>query len=315
METDKPIEVVYTKAKLGKRLIAHFFDISILAICVAFGVTISNQVVTSTGLYKQKEAAIAQIRNDSGLYVDNTDIVTYAETHGADNVEKKEIVRDHINLFYHNSTYFADETIINQYNERKKARTDIFVINEFDEPVEKSDAGYAAALYEFYKSEYNNISLGFLLRNTTYFYLVRYQFWSVLIQTISLITLFFTIFYLIFPLFIFKRGRQTIGMKLEKIGLISVRADNIQTGVYIGRFFFMYFIFIPINFVSFGIPSIISISMSYFSKRNCSLPNYVFNDYMVDVSNQQIYLNAYEREESLIKLQQISIENKDLRLK
>ena len=313
VENNKPIEVVYTKAKLGKRLIAHFFDISILAICVAFGVTISNQVVTSTGLYQQKEAAIAQIRNDSGLYVNNTDLVTYADNSPdfSTVAERKTFLAEHLDYFYHNSTYFNDETIFNQYKERKIARTDIFN----SDGTERSGEGFAAGQYEFYKGEYNNISLGYLFKNTTYFYLVRYQFWSVLIQAISLITLFFTIFYLIFPLFIFKRGRQTIGMKLEKIGLISVHADNIQTGVYVGRFFFMYFIFIPINFVSFGLPSIISTTMSYFSKRNSSLPNYVFNDYMVDVTNQQIYLNTYEREESLIKLQQISIENKDLRLK
>ena len=53
----------------------------------------------------------------------------------------------------------------------------------------------------------------------------------------------------------------------------------------------------------------------YFTKSNSSLVNYVFNDYMVDVTDQKIYFNALEREEFEIKLQEISIENKDLRLK
>ena len=55
--------------------------------------------------------------------------------------------------------------------------------------------------------------------------------------------------------------------------------------------------------------------MMYVNKTNSNLPNYVFNDYAVDVDNQTIYLNALERAESEFKLQEISIENKDFTIK
>ena len=104
-------------------------------------------------------------------------------------------------------------------------------------------------------------------------------------------------------------------MKLEKIALISVYADNISIGKYIGRFFFMFFVFIILNFVSFTLPSIVSISMMYLTKTNSSLVNYVFNDYVVDVSIQKIYMSALEREESEIHLKDVSIENNDFSIK
>ena len=120
---------------------------------------------------------------------------------------------------------------------------------------------------------------------------------------------------MVLPLTCFKRGRQTIGMKLEKIGLISVKAVNVGVGKFVGRFVFNYFVFFILDFVGFLIPAIVSVTMMYVNKTNSNLTNYVFNDYAVDVADKTIYLNALEREESEFKLQEISIENKDFTLK
>ena len=104
-------------------------------------------------------------------------------------------------------------------------------------------------------------------------------------------------------------------MKIENVGLVSIKAVNITVGKYIGRFVFNYFVFFILNFVGFLIPSIVSITMMFVNKTNSNLPNYVFNDYAVDVTDQRIYLNSLERAESEFKLQEISIENKDFTLK
>ena len=77
----------------------------------------------------------------------------------------------------------------------------------------------------------------------------------------------------------------------------------------------MLIIFVYLNFFAFLIPSILSISMMFLSKSSSSLVNYVFNDYMVDVTNQKIYYNALELEEAKFTLQKASIENKEFKLK
>lgn len=307
-------ELVYVKAKTGKRLFAHFFDIGILFLSVAITFSITNIAVTNSGFYKAKQLELTQIKNDSKLYVNDVDIVTKATNDGElDTYDKKKTyLSERIDQFYSNPTYFSDTTIATDYNNRKLANTDLFYD---DGGVAKEKAVDGKLLFDFYAAEVNDRCLGHLFRNPTYIFLTRYGFLTVLVQIAVLLVFYFTIYYLLLPLTVFKRGRQTIGMKLEKIGLISVYADNITTGKYVGRFFFMFLVFIVLNFVSFLIPSFVSLGMMYFTKTNSSLVNYVFNDYMVDITNSKIYLNALEIEESQIKLQDISIENKDLRLK
>ncbi len=77
----------------------------------------------------------------------------------------------------------------------------------------------------------------------------------------------------------------------------------------------MYLVFLPINVATFLIPSFISIGMMYFNKTNSSLVNYIFNDYIVDISNQDIYFNDMEREEAIESLKSLTLDNKDFSLK
>ena len=313
------IEVVYKKAKLGKRMLAYFIDIGLLIMSTLIMLSIVNIPVTHSSWYKSKENELVQLRNDSGLFVNGINIVDFlTDNEGFPSYEsKKEEISYRIDNFYKNPTYFDNlETIKKEYETRqlnaKKDGVNLFV-NSAEGVVE--NAVSAEYLYNFYADEVSNYSLGYLMRNTNYFYLTRFSFLVTVIEFVSLFTLFFFVYFLILPLTCFKRGRQTLGMKMEKIGLISVRADNVTAGKYIGRFFFNYFVFFILDFVGFLIPAIVSISMMYLTKSNSNLTNYVFNDYAVDITDKTIYLNSLEREESEFKLQEISLENKDFTLK
>lgn len=277
--------------------------------------------ITNSGWYKSKDYALTQIKNDSGLYVNGKDIVSYVKSSSdfSSVTEQKDELAKRIWEFYNNPTYINNvEKTIKAYNKRRLAAmsgtTHLFIEDDGD-ILENIGTLDAKIFLTFYSNEINNKALGYLVNSPDYFYLTSFSFWCTLIQIIVIGVISFAVYYLVLPLTCFKRGRQTIGMKLSNIGLITVYADNITTGKYIGRFFFMFIVFIPINFVSFLIPSFVSIAMMFLSKSNSSLVNYVFNDYMVDIKDQKIYLHALERSESEIKLQSISIENKDLRLK
>ena len=313
------IEVVYKKAKLRKRMLAYFIDIGLLIMSTLIMLSIINIPITSSPWYKAKEAELVQLRNDSGLYVDGINIVDYVSSNSdyPSYEEKKNFVSEHIDNFYKNTTYFNDlAKIKNEYENRKLAAkkdgVNLFVREDGEV---KENAVSAELLYNFYVDETQNYTYAYLMRNTNYFYLTRFSFLVTVGEFVSLFTLFFIIYFLILPLTCFKRGRQTLGMKLEKIGLISVKAVNIGAGKFVGRFVFNYFVFFILNFVGFLIPSIVSVTMMYVNKTNSNLPNYVFNDYAVDITDKTIYLNALEREESEFKLQEISLENKDFTIK
>ena len=312
-------EVVYIKAKLGKRMLAYFIDIGLLLMSALIMLSVINIPITRSSWYKSKENELTEIRNETGLYVNGINIVDYLTDNNEypSYEEKKNELSTRIDNFYNNTTYFNDlNKIQNDYENRKlnakKDGVNLFV-QDGDKVVENSVS--AEYLYNFYVEETQNYTFGFLMRNTNYFYLTRFSFLVTVVEFISLFTLFFIVYFLVLPLTCFKRGRQTIGMKLEKIGIISVKAVNVTTGKFIGRFVFNYFVFFILNFVGFLIPSIVSITMMYVNKTNSNLTNYVFNDYAVDVADKTIYLNALEREESEFKLQEISLENKDFTLK
>lgn len=321
IERSEQIEVVYKKAKLSSRMFAHFIDISLFILTTLILFSITNMIVTRSGWYKNKNVQLVQLRNDSGLYVDNVVITTYVKSKSVfpDNTARKDFLAQRIDAFYNNTTYITNVSqTIESYNKRRldamyNATTPYFT-QSGDEIIENNLVP-ATSFVEYYSNEITNTTLGYLYNTPAYFYLTKFSFWCSVVQVIILGTICFTLYYLVLPLTCYKRGRQTIGMKLSKIALISVWADNITAGKYTLRFLFMFFVFVPLNFVSFLIPTFLSISMMFLTKTNSSLANYVFNDYMVDVKDQKVYFDALERSESEIKLQSMSIENRDLRLK
>ena len=325
METEQTnneqIEVVYKKAKLSSRMFAHFIDISFFILTTLIMFSITNMIVTRSGWYQNKNVQLVQLRNDSGLYVNNVVLTTYVKSSSVfhNDTERKDFLAQRIETFYNNPTYITNVThTVELYNARRlatmyTAETHYFV-KSGDEIIENNLVP-ATKFVEYYSNEITNTSLGYLYNTPNYFYLTKFSFWCSVVQIIILGTVSFALYYLVLPLTCYKRGRQTIGMKLSKIALISVWADNITTGKYTLRFLFMFFVFVPINFVSFLIPTFLSISMMFLTKTNSSLANYVFNDYMVDVKDKKVYFDALERSESEIKLQSMSIENRDLRLK
>lgn len=314
METTKT-EVVYTKAKPGRRMLAHVMDVGIFLIMSIMLFTVSNLIVRNSSSYTQSMERLSQIRNESGLYTDNVIITTYVNdnTKFPNTTDKKEYLRKGIDYFYHNPTYFVDIAKQMEIYDKRRLDSLLFERNSEEEVVEKNVD--VQQLYTFYKSEIDDRAVVLLLNNLEYVTLSRISFISALIEIIVSATLSFIILYYIVPAFIFRRGRQTIGMKLSKIGLITIHAVNESLGIYTLRALFMFFVFIPINFVSFMIPTFVSITMMYVNKTNSSLVNYVFNDYMVDLTSQDIYLNDLERIEAQESLKQASLENRDYRLK
>lgn len=311
-------EIVYEKASMMKRFIAYFFDLSLWLLTSFIFFSLVNTIVNSTGWYKQIDQQLVTIRNDSKLYLNNVIISKYVETEGGfESIkEQNEFLTYCIDEFYSNSDYFTDTLHIKKYNERKLTTktegVNLFII---DGETIKENSVNPTYLNEFYKNEVDNYCVGYLFNNKTYGKLSGTVFMKSVVEFASTLTFFFLIFFLVLPLTCFKRGRQTIGMKLEKIALINAKAVNVPTKIYLLRVTFMLLVMVYVNFFSFLIPSFVSVGMMLTTKTAQSLPNYIFNDYFVDVNNQHIYLNEVERYLAKAKMQEVSIENNDFIIK
>lgn len=316
MEENKKIEVVYEKAAPSKRMLAYIIDVGIFILTAIIFFTFANMGVRSSSFYTQKEKDLATLKIESSLYVDDKVITDYiANNSDYPNYEdKKAFLSNHIDAFYSNLTYFSDVAAQKEaYDKRKLDNPTLFEKNGEDEVVEK--AVEPELLYKFYVEEVDNHAMTYLFNNIEYVKLTQFFFLVILVEIIIVVFLSFLIYFYIIPVTFFRRGRQTIGMKLEKIGLISIYAVNQTFWVYTLRALFMFFVFIVVNFVSFLIPTFVSLAMMYFTKRNSSLVNYVFNDYIVNVKDQDIYLDDVERYEAQESLKQLSIRDKDFSLK
>lgn len=319
---EKKIEVEYTKATIGKRLLASLVDFFCLFFIAFVIYSLSNMAYEKTSSYQGLLSTREEIKLESGLYTeDGTLIVEYAtsDTSFTSYEERKDYLSQKIDAFYLNEKFFdlSNNTSKADYEERKleyKTDDETFLFEEQDGKVVERNVK-PEELFSFYSDEVNNYCLKYLFNSDGYSYTTRMIFIvSVVIFLISLIVSY-TIFYLIFPLTFLKRGRQTLGMKLFNISLIGYNALNITTGKYVGRFFFNLLIMVILDFFSFLLPMIVSVSMMYFTKTNQNLTNYVFNDYAVDTKDDDVYLNYLEYLDKKSTSTQAKLENQDLVIK
>ena len=320
-QNQQKIEIEYTKAKLSKRFVTYVIDLGLIGTFAVILFALTNLVTKNTEAYKNLENNISEIRNESGLYIDGVDIITYTkdENNFSSYEDRKNFLSNHIDSFYVNPSFFTNElsaSTIKEYNTRKlnaKGDNNIPLFVSIEGQIKERPVA-PEQLYNFYSEEISSYSYSYLFYNAQYVNLIKASFWTVTIEVVICATLMFSIVYLLFPAVIFKRGRQTPGMKMMKIGLINYHAVNVKTGVYIGQFFFILLVMFYLSFFAFLIPAIVSISMTFIGKTSPSLASYVFNNYFVDVKNQDIYLDEVERTFAQEKVNEASIENKDLKI-
>lgn len=314
---DKPT-LEYDKAKIYKRLLATFIDLFIIVILTFAAFSLSNMAIKYFPFYIDIIDRKTELEVDSNLFTeDHQSIIDYTKNEEVFKTytEKKDYLKDKINLFY-TSDFVEDKTeALKEYDERKLAyKVDNISLFEYknNEVIERSEK--PEYYYTFYQNEINDQCLKTLYNNVDYISCTQKIFLTSLVNFVIWLIVFFTIFYLLIPLVFFKRGRQTIGMKIFRIGLIDGNALNISIGKYFLRYGFLLFVMLILDFFAFLLPLIVSISMMYFTKTSQDLVDYIFNNYMVDVKNSEIYLNYLEyidREETKKK---VKLENKDFNI-
>lgn len=288
----------YSVPKKHKRFLANLIDLFCIGFTTFLLFALSNMIVNEMPSYKAELQTRHKIQIDSGLYAeDGTDIVTYVNSDEVNFVtteEKKNYLKDKIDEFYNNPYFFNldNNTAKKEYDERKlNASSEGVMLFVMDNNNIIENNVNPELLYTFYQSEIQDYCLGYFLYNDAYLNTTKTITIVTFLQILIDLTISVIIFYLIFPLTFFRRGRLTFGRCVFKIGLIAKNALNVTWGKFVLRFIFVYFVYFIVSFVSLLIPIFVSFSMQFFSKRGQNLVDYVLNQYMVDITTEEIYLN------------------------
>lgn len=317
-------EVVYSIPKKSKRFLAMFVDFAIFGIFAFFLFGAMHVGFKETDFFKNFENNRNSLRLESNLYVYNANNqVVLITDYLVDNQEypsyasKKDELRKRIDNFYNNKTFIDSDTFIVNYNERRLNATSngihLFIETENKQIIE-NNAANPEYIYNFYVTEVTNYCSRYVFNNPAYGDYTRFIFLTGVVEGVIAVTISFIIFFIIFPMFIFYRGRQTIGRKIFKIGLVGANALNVSKRRFLCRELFSLFAMVYVNFATILIPLLISLFLIFFSKNSQSLIDYVTATYQIDVTVDDVYLDYGDYISKKEQRSSASIENNDYKI-
>ena len=311
-------ELIYHPAKTWKRIASFFLDAVIFLFTAVTLFSFANMALQETPFLKENSNKRLTIQNESGLYVEGNLISTYVdmdESGLSAAREKKDFLKEKIDVFYR-SSFFSNDDAEKEYHSRcleySYGNERLFQEGRDGKVEEKPlNPEYFVA---FYKEEVTDHCLSYLYTSKEYAETTVVSLSTMIAEFASCALLSSFLFFLVIPLWICKRGRQTLGMKSFKISLLSVKALNVTRASYVGRYFFLVFVYIILGFFSFLLPEFVSLGMLLFSSRHQDLADYVFNHYQVDSSNQEVYLDLADYYLHMQEKSKATLENKELDL-
>lgn len=311
-------ELVYHPAKSWKRIFSFLLDAVLFLFTAITLFSFTNMALQEAPFLKENNQKRLAIQNESGLYVDGNIISSYVDMNESGLTtarEKKDFLREKIDVFYV-SSFFSNDDAKKEYQERclNYSYEDEFLFQKATNGEVEEKPLNPEYFVTFYKEEVSNHCLRYLYISKEYAETTIVSLSTMIVEFASCVLLSSFLFFLVIPLWICKRGRQTLGMKAFKISLVSVKAVNVTKGSYVGRYFFLLFVYIVLGFFSFLLPEFVSLGMLFFSSRHQDLADYVFNHYQVDSSNQEVYLDLADYHLHMQEKSKAILENKDLDL-
>lgn len=318
---ENEIEIEYKNASISKRFFSKFVDLFLIVFTCFIFFSLSNMFILKnvegyTNLIKTQD----ELKIESKLYLeDGSYVLDYVETENFSNYEsKKNYLAEVLNSFYDNDLFFEkNSTQKNEYYQRCLNQKDSLDNNMFylQEGVIKEYNLNPKDYYNFYVDEIDGHAKSYLFNNINYANSTRLISVSQIVTCYICLFISYIMYKVIFPLTCFKRGRQTLGMKLFKISYIGVDAFNLSCFRYLGKAIFDFAIFYIVDIISFLIPLFVSIGMMFLTKTNQDLSEYVFNIYVVNSKDEDIYTCYLEYLDGQEAKKQASIENNEFKLK
>jgi uncharacterized RDD family membrane protein YckC len=316
--TGQKITLEYYKAPFGKRLFAFFFDLILMSVVALGFFSLTRLILEKSPSYQSAFDTYVRISTDSGLYVykeTNDNLVTIDEYYNSETYEvRNDKEETALSAFYQKEEFFDQKDAssgLALYQAQKigdkrigaDESLDYFVYDS--SKVLVSNPSYSAEkMHAFYSTAINN-AIQYL--NNVDAYVSASKTLSLSVNFIIIpcsISLSFLIFEFLIPLLFFRRGWQTLGMKVFSLSLLNAQAISPSFKSFLARFLWMFFVELLLSSMTFGVPVIVSFSMFAFRKDGQSFHDYMSGTYMVDSSEQSIYLSKEERDKLLKKAEE-----------
>ena len=308
------VKINYNTARFHRRVLANLVDFALCALFFfSFFIGIRG-IVTNIDPYKAREAELISIRLNSGMYMQYNDsgnltdtvsflsdsynaysgiakvdiakekidtFILYLETNV--NAEAADKVRDSYHTFflsdkmvYEGVPMFIDNAGKIERNKDCKASADVRFSKAYAPFIDEYCQGYLITLVPQYLD------------------LVRFESNVLIYGEILPAYLIAPLLAYLLPMMVFKRGRQTFGKWMYRIG--TVNKDLLIPSVprTLARFAILYFAEYCLAPFTFAIPFLVSASLMGFSKKHQGLPDYILGLHEVDLSQAKIYFSREE---------------------
>lgn len=310
-----PIQLEYYKAPFGKRLFAALLDLVMMALVALGFFAASRSILENSSTYVNAFNTYVQISSDSGLYVyhetdDNLVVISkyYASLTYSEQNAKEEAA---LTAFYQKNEFF-DQTDpasglaiyrAQKIGDKRIGASDnlsYFVYNE--QGALTSNPEYSdEKMHSFYETAIND-GIQYLNNVDAYVSASKTLSFSINFLFIPLsLALSLILFAFLIPLIFFRRGWQSLGMKAFNLSLVNGYAISPPFKTFLARFLWLFFVEFLLGLMTFGVPIIISFSMFAFRKDGQAFHDYMSGTYMVDSSEQSVYLSKEERDYLLKK--------------
>lgn len=301
-ENNDVIDVEYPKAPLYKRWFATIIDIVLASIIGFLFFSLVGWTTNQVPAYKDVVNARNEIKYSSNLYDANGDLIINAMNDDSSTYEeKKNKLSTILDTFYLNSNFFSDNTVYMEYQNRKKEYKNssgnlIFVLDEKSEEdfeIYIEGSYLAEDYYNFYVSELEIYAINYLSTNENYHSYTQAIIWTSILEIYITFGLGFFVSFNLIPIFR-KRGRQTIGMYLFKISVVTHEAITPKGKTFVFRQLYVFFVGYAFDVVTAFIPLVVSITMMHLSKSGQDFFDYMTNTYVIDSSKRDVYLSYNE---------------------
>ena len=321
--TSKKMEVTYFRPFFLFRVLANLIDILIVVIVFVSGFLGVREIIKANPDYKAKNQELIQIRLDSGVYAYDDDnilkdiisVLNYdkGQTAKSRMTRSRKAIDTFITYAHEKATEEKYNIIVNDYydfrmsEDMKSGNTPLFVLNAENQVVEnpeliESAESVASPIYKtYYEKAYKPFIdehiQGYLVTAIPHYYsIIKYQT-NMLLWVNILVTYAATglLVYLV-PIFIFRRGRMTIGKRAYGIGLVDSNCLCPSMGRTLARFAIFYFAVYMASIFLFGLPMLLSFSLMAFSKKKQGFPDYMLGLNEIDAKRTKIYFSLQEAE-------------------
>lgn len=307
------IHIHYHKAPVYKKVFARLFDL-LLALAIGISLFLGvRALVLKLPSYQKASDEIHQVMTACGIYEEDreAELSLISKKHHADGTmspkEKTTFYQDHIDVFLR---FIKDEAGEKAYQmvsqdydayrlEKKHLGTAYFVSDEAgivtmnpDFSFEDPYTLYNQNVYEPFINErltgHLNATLPSYVDNQKKLSQAVY-FIEVPLAAVCAVFLVMAL-----PGIFFRRGRETLGMRIYHISLADSDLLSVRTGKYIGYSFIRIFFIYLLSFYTLGVPLIIDVSLMAFSRQKQDFGEYMLGLYELDTSSEKVYLSKAE---------------------